>query len=113
MNIRFGEIYWLEILAPVGHEYMKKRPFVVVDQETFIARNAVICAVPLTKNLEKRGIYDVTIPKDASNALFYDSTARIADLNSFDKSRFKRYIGTANKEIMRVIMEKVQKRFSF
>ena len=113
MTIKRGEIYWLENLTPIGHEYTKKRPYLVVDGEASLRTSMVVCAVPLTTSTGKAGVHDVVIPKDTANALLYDSLARLSYLTSFDKSRFKRYIGIVNEKIMRDIAEKLQKKFSF
>ena len=59
--------------------------------------------IPLSTQVEKVRELDVSIGKDTKNRLFKDSLVKTAQVSSFDRQRFVKYIGTLNDDVMKRI----------
>lgn len=112
-SVQPGNIYWVENKVAEGHEYRKRRPYLIIDKAEFIRRNSVVGAIPLTSQLSGRQPFDVLIQKSAENCLIADSLAKVGQIYSIDKSRLNQLIGRADEAIIKQIHQHLRRRFDF
>lgn len=110
MTSAFGDIYLVEFEPSVGHEYRKKRPAIIIQQEP-IEKFSCITIVPLSSQIEQRSPYDVFVQKDEINNLSSDSFASIRHITTFDKSRFIHYIGKVGNPVVRQVRGYLRRHF--
>ena len=96
MDIKQGEIYWVEIRPQhaVGSEQHKRRPWVVVSR-TELNRGNTVAAVPHTSKLNKQRPHCIVIPeshmvKDPQcTDKLLASVALTDQIRTLDKSRLQ------------------------
>ena len=94
----------------VGHEYIKDRPALVIENNRQIQITTVVTVMPMTSSNNKHKD-DILVVKDEKNRLRTDSLIKVHHVISFDKSRFVHRIGEVNKSIMDEITEYLKKHF--
>ncbi len=94
-----GQIWLVNFEPSIGHEYRKVRPAVIVQQERYISTGSLLTVIPLSTQLHTVRELDVRIEKDATNRLIKDSLAKTAQISSFDRQRFIKYIGTLTGDV--------------
>lgn len=104
-----GEIWFVEFTGQ-GHEYQKTRPAVIIESNGQLKVTSVITVVPVTKQQEKHKD-DIFVAKDGSNNLRYDSVIKVHQIQTFDRSRFIKKIGTIDKEVMENIKTYLRRHF--
>lgn len=110
MTSSFGDIYLVEFEPSVGHEYRKKRPAMIIQQEP-VSHFPCITIVPLTTKIENCGPRDILIQKDHINHLTCDSAVVVNHIATFDKSRFIHYIGKAGSPTIRQVRGYLRRHF--
>lgn len=106
-----GDIYLVDFDPSVGHEYKKKRPALVIQEEEITKTSPCISVMPLTSKFKNMAAHDVFIPKDKKNQLLDDSIIKVHYLKSFDKSRFIHFIGMANSPVLRQVRGYLRRHF--
>jgi mRNA interferase MazF len=110
MTSAFGDIYLVAFEPSIGHEFKKKRPAMIIQQEP-VSNFSCITIVPITSKIEKHGPYDVFIQKDHVNNLTHDSLVAVRHIMTFDKSRFLHYIGKAGSPVIRQVRGYLRRHF--
>jgi len=109
VDIRRGDIYWVDLGPIVSSAPAKIRPFLIiqVDEITTSGIKTVIgCA--LTSNLDAdfhKGA--VELPKEATG-LSKDSVAKLTEITTFDMSRLDQCVGNIGIENMLRIDEAIR-----
>lgn len=95
MNIKQGEIYWIELGDPVGSEPGYRHPHVVVQNNVFNhsrINTVVVCA--LTSNLKRAAVPGNVLLKKGEAGLKKDSVVNISQVVTVNKSDLIERIGT-------------------
>lgn len=95
MNIKQGEIYWIELGDPVGSEPVYRHPHVVVQNNVFNhsrINTVVVCA--LTSNLKRAAVPGNVLLKKGEASLKKDSVVNISQVVTVNKSDLIERIGT-------------------
>ena len=93
-----------------GHEYIKDRPALVIEDNRQIQVTAVVTIMPMTSSNNKHKD-DILVIKDGKNRLYADSLIKVHHVVSFDKSRFVHRIGEIDKSIMDQVAEYLRRHF--
>jgi len=103
-----GQIWLVNFDPSFGHEYTKVRPALIVQNDRYIESNNLLTVIPISSQTIKQTDLDILLEKNAQNRLMIDSLLKMKQVSSFDKRRFIKLIGIANKETMIKIGENVQ-----
>jgi len=103
-----GQIWLVNFDTSFGHEYTKVRPALIVQNDRYIESNNLLTVIPISSQTIKQTDLDILLEKNAQNRLMTDSLLKTKQVSSFDKRRFIKLIGIANKETMIKIGENVQ-----
>lgn len=98
-----GEIWLVKYLDGVGHEYQKNRPALIIESSNQIKKSNVYTVIPLTSNLRNKTNDDILVLKNSNNNLFADSLLKTHHIQSFDKVRFIKMIGSINNAVLKKI----------
>lgn len=102
-EIKYGNIYWVNFAPSVGHEFQGVRPAVVIQSDKQLAKTTLVSVMPLTSKANKARQYDILIAQNEANGLFRDSTIKVNSVESFDRSRFRKKIGTlGNSDLQKI-----------
>lgn len=97
-----GEVWWVEFDPSVGSEIRKRRPAVIVSNDSANRNLARVVVVPLTSNVDR--LY----PGEASVTVAGKKAKAMADqIMAADKSRLKSRIGALSKTDMRAVEDAV------
>lgn len=90
-----GELWWANLLNPVGSEPGYRRPVLVIQDDTFIqSRISTIIVVIITSNIQlAKAPGNVLLPSDVSG-LSRDSVANISQIFTIDKTFLLERIGS-------------------
>ena len=102
MDIKRGDIVYVEIPYATGHEMMKDRPGVVVSNNAMNYTGQVVSLVFLTGSQQVERPYHVTV-ESARSARHGASTALCEHIYTVDKSRLGKIMGRCTKEEMDAI----------
>ncbi len=92
---------WLVNFEPsFGHEYQKIRPALIIQHANYIESGNLLTVVPVSSQLENPAELDILISVSAQNRLMKDSLLKMKHISSFDRRRFIKHIGTADKDTM-------------
>lgn len=95
MEIRQGELYWIDENEPEGSEPGYRRPFVVVQNNVFNQsriRTVVVCA--LTSNLRRANAPGNVLLDAGEGGLSKASVVNVSQIFTVDKHELHEYIGT-------------------
>lgn len=110
MEIKQGDIFWVNFDPAVGHEYKKKRPAIIVQGEV-TDTTPLVTLLPLSSQLENWHKSDIFVEKDSKNKLMKDSIVKVQQISSFDKKRLIGKIGEANSPTLRKVRGYLRKHF--
>ena len=105
-----GQIFLTDFCPSRGHKYKKERPAVIVSGNKILKEGGLITVMPITSNM-KLNIHDIEIKKDNFNNLHKNSVIKAKDIYSFDRRRFKAFIGSVDENIIEKIKEYIQIHF--
>lgn len=90
-----GELWWANLLNPVGSEPGYRRPVLVIQDDTFIqSRISTVIVVIITSNIQlAKAPGNVLLPSDVSG-LSRDSVANISQIFTIDKTFLLERIGS-------------------
>jgi mRNA interferase MazF len=94
MEVKQGEIYWVELDEPVGSEPGYRHPYVVVQNDLFNAsriRTVVICE--LTTNLDRARVPGNVLLEAGEAGLSRQSVVNVTRLATVDRTQLGDYIG--------------------
>ena len=104
MNIKQGDVFWLDLDAPLGSEPGYRRPHVVVQNNVFSSNGidtVIVCA--LTTNLKHaRSPWNVLLRKGEAN-LPRQSVVNVSQMYTVDKRELKEKIGMLTRQRIRQI----------
>ncbi|MCX6746492.1 MAG: type II toxin-antitoxin system PemK/MazF family toxin [Candidatus Parcubacteria bacterium] len=110
--MKCGEIWYVDFGDySVGHEYRKNRPVLLIQCDKVIKIASVISIMPMTSVKDNKFEDDILIIKDEDNRLDFDSILKVQHIFTFDKSRFIKKIGFADKEILDKVKQYLKKHF--
>ena len=106
MDIRQGDVYWIDLGEPSGSEPAYRRPHVVVQNDVFNAspiRTAVVCA--LTTNVRRAKAPGNVLLMPGEGNLPEESVVNVSQLFTVDKRELTDYVGTLSAGRMREVAE--------
>ena len=107
-----GEIWLIEYPSRnAGHEFKKERPAVIIQSDKQIKKSNVYTVVPFTSNINNRVSADILVKKDDKNGLCKDSLLKMHHIQTFDQTRFIKYIGVVKKNIINQVKDYLQIHF--
>jgi len=95
-----GQIWIVNFDPSFGHEYQKIRPALIIQHERYIPSSQLLTIIPISSQTDKIVELDILLKKNAQNRLMKDSLIKTKQINSFDKRRFIKLIGTVNQQIL-------------
>jgi len=105
-----GEIWFVQFSGQ-GHEYVNKRPALIIQSDTQLKITSVISTMPFTSKLSNRHNDDVFVSRTSKNGLFCDSLIKVHHIQSFDKTRFIKKIGQLESVVFFEVQSYLQKHF--
>jgi len=109
MDIRQGDIYWVDLGIPAGSEPGYKHPHVVIQNNVFNAskiNTVVVCA--LTTNLKRANAPGNILLKKGEGNLKKDSVVNISQIITADKSDLVEKIGSLSPSKVKQIIDGVK-----
>ena len=109
MDIKQGDIYWVDLGIPEGSEPGYKHPHVVIQNNVFNAskiNTVVVCA--LTTNLKRANAPGNILLKKGEANLKKDSVVNISQIITADKSDLIEKIGSLSPSKVKQIIEGVK-----
>ncbi len=109
MDIKQGDIYWVDLGIPEGSEPGYKHPHVVIQNNVFNAskiNTVVVCA--LTTNLKRANAPGNILLKKGEANLKKDSVINISQIITADKSDLVEKIGSLSPSKVKQIIEGVK-----
>jgi mRNA interferase MazF len=106
MDIKQGDIYWIDFGMPKGSEPGFRHPHIVIQNNVFNAskiRTVVVCA--LTSNLKWAKSPGNVLLKKGEGNIPKDSVVNISQIETVDKSFLTEKIGTLSRSRIKQIME--------
>ncbi|MEJ2697358.1 MAG: type II toxin-antitoxin system PemK/MazF family toxin [Candidatus Sulfobium sp.] len=109
MDIRQGDIYWVDFGEPAGSGTGYRHPHVVVQNNVFNAsriRTVVVCA--LTSNLKWARSPGNVLIKKGEAGLPKDSVVNVSQIETIDKTFLTEKIGTLSAARVKEIIEGIE-----
>ena len=110
-EIKQGEIYSVNFDPSVGHEYLGRRPAIVIQSDSASKTSKLITIMAITSSLNNKLNDDIFIKANKTNFLYKDSIIKVFDICSFDCSRFIKKIGKADAQTIAQIKKYLVKHF--
>ena len=93
-----GEVWWVEFDPAIGSEIAKRRPAIIVSNDSANRNLSRVVVIPLTSNIAK--VY----PGEALVKLGKQTSKAMADqIMAADKSRLKDQLGTVSRTDMELV----------
>jgi mRNA interferase MazF len=99
MEIKQGDIFWIEQEEPQGSEPGYRRPFVVVQNNVFNQsriNTVVVCA--LTTNLQRAKAPGNVLLEPGESGLSKASVVNISQMTTVDKNSLEEYCGAVSSQ---------------
>lgn len=109
MNIKQGDICWIDLGIPDGSEPGYKHPHVVIQNNVFNEsriNTVVVCAI--TSNIKRANAPGNILLKKGEGGLKKDSVVNISQIITVDKSDLIQKIGTLSEFRIRQVIEGVE-----
>jgi len=109
MNIKQGDIFWIDFGTPKGSEPGYRHPHVVIQNNVFNAsrlNTAVVCAI--TSNLKWAKSPGNVLLKKGEGGLPKDSVVNITQIATVEKSFLTEKIGTLPPASIKQILEGIK-----
>lgn len=101
--MRRSEIWWVQFDPAVGSEIAKRRPAIIVSNDSANRNLARVVVVPLTSNTDRQ------YPGEAVVMVNGKSSKAMADqLMAADKSRLNEQLGTLSKADMQAVEDAIK-----
>ena len=106
MEIRQGDIYWIEQDEPQGSEPGYRRPFVVIQNNLFnISRINTVVVCALTTNLQRAKAPGNVLLNSGEGGLPKASVVNISQIVTVDKQSLDAYCGSLSSPRIEQIIE--------
>lgn len=105
--VRRGDVFMANLDPTIGVEIKKKRPIIVVSNDTINQFSRLVIVVPLTTNISRLSPSHVLIPK-GEGGLGQDSKALTEQIRAMDKQRLTTRLGTLSARFLRLIEQAVR-----
>ena len=105
--VRRGDVFMANLDPTIGVEIKKKRPIVVVSNDTINQFSRLVIVVPLTTKISRLSPSHVLIPK-GEGGLGQDSKALTEQIRAMDKQRLTTRFGTISARFLRLIEQAVR-----
>jgi len=103
-----GQIWLVNFEPSFGHEYQKIRPALIVQHEKYIDSGNLLTVIPISSQTVNHAELDILINANSQNRLMKDSMLKMKHISSFDKRRFIKFIGIADKKVMENVDKHLQ-----
>lgn len=106
MEIKQGDIFWIEIDEPWGSEPGYRHPHVVVQNNVFnvsAIRTVILC--PLTTNLKRAQAPGNVLLHQKEGGLSKSSVVLVSQILTVDKAQLGEHIGTLSAKRVREIID--------
>lgn len=105
--VRRGDVFVANLDPTIGVEIKKKRPVVVVSNDTINQFSRLVIVVPLTTNISRLSPSHVLMPK-GEGGLGQDSKALTEQIRAMDKLRLTTRIGTLSARFLHLIEQAIR-----
>ncbi len=107
-DYRLGTIWLIDFEPQIGSEISKTRPGLIISKTAFNLKRQKITVLPLTsRDQPSGGAARVFVNKSLTNGLDKNSEIITIDPATFDKKRFKRFIGELETDLLNVVQQKL------
>jgi len=103
MNVRRGEIYWVDLEPVKGSEQGGVRPCLVVQNDTSNLYSPLTIVASITSKIKSRKFATNVFLPENSAGLGKDSIILLNQLKTIDKRRIIKKVGMLDSETMRKI----------
>ena len=94
MNIKQGDVYWIDLDEPKGSEPGFRRPYVVVQNNIFNkSRINTVIVCSLTSNVKRAGIPGNVLLKKGEANLQKESVVNVTQVSTVDRLELAEKIG--------------------
>ena len=91
---RWGDIYEVDLDPVIGSETGKRRPALIVSNDSNNEFSRTVTVLPITSQLAKKSYpFEVLVPSGAGG-LTLDSRVKANQIRTVDKARLTRHLGT-------------------
>ncbi len=95
MNIKQGDVYWIDLDEPKGSEPGFRRPYVVVQNNIFNkSRINTVIVCSLTSNVKRAGMPGNVLLKKGEANLQKESVVNVTQIATVDRLELAEKIGT-------------------
>lgn len=114
-TVKRGEMYWCDLGTPYGSEQGFKRPVIVIqnNEGNLHSKTTIIvpCSTAHKNNLPVHYHFKFSeeslIDYDSERICARENVVMTEQIQTIDKTRLRKYIGTINPEIMKIIQSKI------
>ena len=108
MQIKRGEIYYVDLTPTRGSEQSGRRPVLVIQNNIGNEKAPTVIVAPLTtKKFSKLYPTNVHVNKGAAN-LKEDSVVLLSQIRTIDKTRLERKVGSLSGDLMTHVDEAIK-----
>jgi len=68
-NLQRGQIWLVNFEPSFGHEYIKVRPALIIQQERYISSSSLLTVIPISSKITNPTELDIILKKDFQNRL--------------------------------------------
>lgn len=101
--MRRGEVWWVQFDPAIGSEITKRRPAVIVSNDSANRNLARVIVVPLTSNTNRQYPSEAVVTVDGKS-----SKAMADQIMAADKSRLKEQLGALSKAEMQAVEDAIK-----
>jgi len=105
MEVKQGDVYWIELDEPLGSEPGYSRPSIVIQNNVFnqsAIKTVVVCI--LTSNLEKANLPGNVLLEQGQGGVKKASVVNITQIFTVDKNDLGEHIGSITQQKMKQII---------
>ena len=105
MEIKQGDVYWIEMDEPLGSEPGYRRPCVVIQNNIYnqsLIKTVVVCI--LTSNLDRANLPGNVLLDQGQGGVIKASVVNITQIFTVDKNDLIEYIGSVSQQKMKQIV---------
>ncbi|MCX6056074.1 MAG: type II toxin-antitoxin system PemK/MazF family toxin [Chloroflexi bacterium] len=105
MEIKQGDVYWVELEAPLDSEPGYRRPCIVIQNNVFnqsSIKTVVVCM--LTSNLDRANLPGNVLLETRQGGVKKTSVVNITQIFTMDKNDLDEYIGSITQQKMKQII---------
>lgn len=111
MEVKKGSVVLACFEPSIGREIQKIRPALIIQSDIACKYSSLFTLVPITGRDYAGKHYEVLLEANTSNNLAKNSVALINQVNSFDKSRIIKVIGSIDNKVLEEVYQKIDLHF--